>query len=455
MFTDRFLWSLYLASRVLGQARYPFKPRPAIRRDQSRRVRRTVAYAYEHVPYYRRTLERLGLTPSDFKTADDLSRLPILERRQIQEAPEEFISRAIHPSRCLVLSTSGSSGAPLTVLLDPTSVLSNVGHQTRYRAVLLAALGRRMRFRETLIFSPHSSVHKHKDYWRNRTLGADWLIPAKQKLSMYDPPSRNVAELMAFRPEVIQSYGSYLEELFAYLLEHERTYTPPKIVGFGADGISESARRMMRTGFGTECFGSYNAVEVGRIGFECPEHRGYHINEEVHPLRIVDSQGRNLPAGENGEVIVSDLVNRAMVILNYRLGDIASLHPDPCPCGRTLPLMSYLAGRSDDWIELPSGRRLHPQAVHTLLREESEVWQYQVVQAAPLSFRLSLLAKETCDRERTTARLTAKFLQAFGEEARIEVAFVASLPRTAAGKVRPIVSLVRKAAAGNPGGSTG
>ncbi len=155
----------------------------------------------------------------------------------------------------------------------------------------------------------------------------------------------------------------------------------------------------------------------------------------------MDPRGRTLPSGKDGEVVVSNLVNRAMVILNYRLGDIASLSAGSCACGRTLPLMSYPAGRSDDWIKLPSGRRLHPQAVHTLLREESAVWQYQVIQESPLSFRLSLVAKDACDREQIRARLTAKFRQTFGEDARVEVVFVASLPRTAAGKVRPIVSL--------------
>jgi len=447
MFAQRVYWSLYLGRRVLGQARYPFKPRPAILRDQSRHVRRMVAHAYANVPYYRRTLDELGLKPSDFRTAEDLARLPILERRRIQEAPRDFMSGAAQRSSWLVLSTSGSSGSPLTVFHDPRSVLSNVGHQARYRAVLLAALGRRFRYRETLIFSFSSSVLRHKDFLRERTLLAGWFIPAKQKLSMYDPPVRNVVELAAFRPDVIQSYGSYIEELFAYLAEHERAYQPPRVVGFGADGVSDSARRMMRARFGTECYGSYNAVEIGRIGFECPAHRGYHVNEDVHPLRIVDEAGRTLPPGEPGDVIVSNLVNRAMVFLNYRLGDIASLIPGPCPCGRTLPLLTYPAGRSDDWMELPSGQRLHPQAVHTLLREEYELWQYQVTQESPLSFRLSLVAKDACDREQTRARLTAKFRQTFGEDARVEVTFVAALPRTAAGKVHPIVSQSGKAPA--------
>jgi len=441
MLFSRLWWTVYLGARVIGQAGTPFKPRAVIRRAQSRRVQRLVAYAYRSVPYYRETLDRLNLKPADFKTAEDLARLPILERRQIQESPEQFTSSAVRLSRCLILCTGGSAGTPLTVPHDLRSVLDVLGHQERYRSVLSSIIGRRRRYRETWIFPPQSSPHKVRRYWWDRTFRMNRIIPDKQFLSMVDPPEKIVPLLNDYQPDAIHSYGSYIEELFAYLSAQAVPFARPKVVGFGADGLSESARRMIREQFGLECFSSYNAVEAWRIAFECPEHRGLHINEDYYPLRVVDPAGQTVPPGQPGDVIVSNLVNRAMVFLNYRLGDIAALVPEPCPCGRTLPLMSYPIGRRDDWVELPTGERLHPQAVHTLLREESAVWQYQVTQESPLSFRVSLLAKESCDRERTRVRLTAKFAQAFGDKAHIDVVFVSSIPRTAAGKIRPVISL--------------
>ncbi len=131
----RFFWSAYLGFHALRQPHYPFKRRAAIERDQARNVRRMVAHAYRRVPYYRDVLDGLGLKPSDFTTAADLARLPILERRQIQEAPEKFISRAEDISRCLVLRTGGSSGTPLVVYQDLGAVINDLGHQQRYRAV--------------------------------------------------------------------------------------------------------------------------------------------------------------------------------------------------------------------------------------------------------------------------------------------------------------------------------
>jgi len=79
----RLYWTWHLGCHYLKQVHYPFRSRDAVRHDQSRRIQRMVAHAYRFVPYYRETFDRLGLRPSDFRTVDDLARLPVLERREI------------------------------------------------------------------------------------------------------------------------------------------------------------------------------------------------------------------------------------------------------------------------------------------------------------------------------------------------------------------------------------
>ena len=236
---------------------------------------------------------------------------------------------------------------------------------------------------------------------------------------MLDPPEKNIPLINAFKPDVIHSYGSYLEVLFARLLATGEAFHRPKAVGFGGDGLSDSARKLIMDHFGIPAFSVYSSVEAPSIAFECGEHRGLHINEDIYPLRIVDASGRSLPPGEYGEVVVSNLVNRTMVLLNYRLGDLATLLPDPCPCGRSLRLMSFPEGRKDDWLELPTGEPVHPSLVYPLLRDEEGVLQYQLVQETPSDFHVSLVAKASCNRPETEARLAAKFGRVFGEKTRL------------------------------------
>lgn len=148
------------------------------------------------------------------------------------------------------------------------------------------------------------------------------------------------------------------------------------------------------------------------------------------PGRIRSSRG----------VVISDLTNRAMVLLNYRLGDVATMLPGRCPCGRSLPMISFLEGRRTEWLQSTSGKLVHPQGVRELLRTEVEVWRYQVVQRRPDHFEIAVVT-DTCDEERLRQRLAAKFAAQFSATTTTTVSFVTKLERTPQGKVRPVISL--------------
>ena len=401
-----------------------------------------VAHAYRFVPYYRETLDRLSLRPSDFRTVDDLARLPVLERRQIQLAPERFLSaaRSAWPQECF--HTGGSTGAPISIYHGLDAILQTAVHGQRYHDVFAAHFPARRKSRETWIFPStlSNTVRSHRLQVDNTFL-AKRIVSPRQFLSMLDSPEKNIPLINAFKPDVIHSYGSYLEVLFARLQATGEAFHRPKAVGFGGDGLSDSARRLILDHFGIPAFSFYSSVEAPSIAFECGEHRGLHINEDIYPLRVVDASGRSLPPGEYGEVVVSNLVNRTMVLLNYRLGDLAAILPGSCPCGRSLSLMSFPAGRKDDWLELPSGEPVHPSLVYPLLRDEEAVLQYQLVQEGPLDFHINLVAKASCNRPEIEESLAAKFGRVFGGEIRLRVSFVASIPRTLSGKIRRVVSM--------------
>jgi len=196
---------------------------------------------------------------------------------------------------------------------------------------------------------------------------------------------------------------------------------------------------MIEQRFGIPVFTTYQAVEAFKIGFECERHCGLHLNVDLYPLRVVDGAGRDVPQGQSGEVIVSNLVNRGMVLLNYRLGDIVTLLPDRCECGRSLPLLSYPEGRTDDLLEFASGRIVHPQAIRSAFNQERLVWEYQVEQLTDDDFRVSLLASSACDRQATRQRVVDQLATVLGH-ARIDVQFVESIDRTVGGKFAPVIS---------------
>ena len=150
-----------------------------------------VAHAYRFVPYYRETFDRLGLRPSDFRTVDDLARLPVLERREIQSAPERFLSsaRSAGPHECF--HTGGSTGAPISIYHGLDAILQTAVHGQRYHDVFAAHFSARRRSRETWIFpSADSNTMKYRRLQSDNTFLAERLVSSRQFLSMLDTPEK-------------------------------------------------------------------------------------------------------------------------------------------------------------------------------------------------------------------------------------------------------------------------
>jgi len=437
--TTRLLWTLYLAGHLRGQAHFAFRRLTAVRRIQARRVRRMISFAYSHVPYYRDTMQRIGLKPENVRTADDLARLPIIERDQLQRDPEYFVSRAQPLDSYLRVRSGGSTGAPRTIYWDLGGIFQNAAHAERERSIVARLVGRFTHYRESVITTGFSSDEAIQQLYRRHAFLPSVVGLQHQYLSLLDPPERNVALLNAFRPDVIRTYGSYLGQLFTHLQATGAPFHCPKVVFYDADELAAPARRLISEDFGVSILSAYQAVEAFKIAFECEHHRGLHLNLDAYPVRIVGRSGETLPPGESGEVIVSNLVNRGTILLNYRLGDVASLLPDRCPCGRTLPLLSFIEGRTDDWIRLPSGQVIHPQSVRTIFTNEGQVREYRVVHSGN-RFDIVVVAAPTCDRERLHARIAAGFAERFGPVAEVRVTFVDAIPRGPSGKLRPVES---------------
>ena len=199
-------------------------------------------------------------------------------------------------------------------------------------------------------------------------------------------------------------------------------------------------KRHLKRKFHLAILSNYGCLQALKIAFECQENLGLHLNLDLYPVRIVNGNGQELAAGERGDVIVSNLVTRASVFLNFRVGDIAAILPTPCPCGRTLPLLTYPEGRSYDFIRLPSGGIIHPYALCVIFSAEEEVWQFQIVQHSERQIEVRLVAADSADPQPIRQRVADKFASLLGKEVTVDIRFVDTVERTAAGKVRLVIS---------------
>ena len=441
MLASRLAWTLYMVWHTRGQANYPFRKPAELRQDQARRVRRIVTHAWLHVPYYRETMRRLGLTPDDFRSADDLAKLPVVRREQLQRDPEAFNSRVGNRKTWLLLRSGGSSGHPVIIFHSKAEVFYLAAVSARFRSIVQKTIGRKAGYRETHILPDHSSNTKIRLYWQEQALVPDG-IPAKlQRLSLADAPETNARLINEFKPDALYGFGSYLGLLFATVHARGLPFHKPKLVAFGADDLPPSSRRLIQDTFGIPAFSMYHCVECSRLAFECEKHTGVHVNADVFPVRITDAEGRTLPEGEQGEVVISNLLNTATVLLNYRLGDLATTLP-PCPCGRSLPLISYPQGRCEDWVVLPSGSTFNANNLIHLPDECRSVWQWQIVQENHSRFVVKLVVDPARDVTPTIEHIRQHFTRMLGTEIAVDIRLVDSIERPPSGKHRVFVSLV-------------
>ena len=138
---------------------------------------------------------------------------------------------------------------------------------------------------------------------------------------------------------------------------------------------------------------------------------------------------REVPIGESGQVVVSNLVNRGTVLLNYMLGDLARRLPEPCGCGRRCRCSRTSRGRTTDWLQSASGRPIHPQTLRGILREVAGVRRFQLVQERPGHVRVVAVTAPEADREAIRSQVVGE-AQRLPDPVDAEVEFSVTLPRT-------------------------
>jgi phenylacetate-CoA ligase len=373
----KLFWNSYLVLNTRRDARIPVRSREQLLAIQNKRLRKQILHAYHTVPHYREVMDRIGLSPRDVRSIADLSALPLIDSKQLARDPARFFSsRYTQPD--LILHTSGSTGYRKTVHYDNHALMHALLSGHRQRRVLATLVGTTFGYKELIIEPPGLTGTRLRHYFEQHS-----LIPKKLDFQRhYLTPSCTTFEfvdvLRSFEPHVVRGYGAHLGALFRELAIQNIPFPHPLLIIYGADSMSKADRWSIENRLDIPVWSSYQAVEALRIGFQCERRDGFHVNIDQIGLSIVDENGNAVPPGQPGRVIVSNLINRATVLLNYDIGDLACQHPDPCPCGRTLPLLSDIRGRTSDIISLPDGRRIHPFVLIDVIDSVSGVLQRQI-----------------------------------------------------------------------------
>jgi phenylacetate-CoA ligase len=428
--------TLTILRHLPGQRRAQFRPRRKLEAAHDRRVRALVAHAARHVPFYREVLRSRGIDPAEIRTVQDLVRLPLLTKEHVQAAGEEF--RAESRAEVVEFRTTGSTAMPLSVYHDRASLLANIAYSERERAVEAGLVGRRYRYRVLDVRAFGGTGGRVQAFYGQTSFRP--LRPERNALAVGTPLDEVVETVERLRPDVIRSYGGYLELLFRFAASSDGLRHRPRAVVYAGDTMSSAGRALIEEEFGIPVLSLYNAVEAFKIAFTCGSGHGFHLHEDLCHVRLIGPDGEPLPQGEAGEVVLSNLVNRGTVLLNYRLGDIARIEDGPCDCGRTSRRLVDLEGRVDDILDLGENVFVYPVQVWHVFRSRPEILRYQLVQRAPRRFVLKVVWPDPEAGARATEEVAAE-LRTILRSSEVEVNVCDELPAEQGGKFRHLVPL--------------
>lgn len=433
-------WNAFTLWHVRREARLPYRPLEDILTIQNRRVRSIVTHAYESVPYYREVMDEAGLRPTDFRTADDLARLPLLSGDQVARNPERFLSRRYRNGRSLELHSSGTQGRYRRIYYDPAALFLALAHGHRQRLVMEKFTGRVTGYREMVVARPGNIGLKIRGFYETHSWTPKQLDLSRSRLSPGDPLDDNVQTFNSVRPEALHGYGSYVGVFFRHAWERRLPLHRPKLVIYGGDRMADADRQLIETEFQTPVLSSYQAAEALRIGFQCEQRQGFHLSLDHIAVRVIDRSGNAVAPDGSGEIILSNLTNKATVLLNYKQGDVVTLSAFSCPCGRTLPTIEQIDGRADDLLVLSDGRVVHALVVQALLHRIPGVIQVQLIQSTLQHFTLNTVYIGAADWSVTRQQMEETLRSLIGNTITVTSQRVEQISPGPSGKIKAVIS---------------
>ncbi|HTU50716.1 MAG TPA: hypothetical protein VMF56_08985 [Acidobacteriaceae bacterium] len=401
-----------------------------LRKLQMRRLRQQLIDAYRYVPFYRLRMTQAGLTPLDIRTHEDLRLLPVLTKRDIQDHQDLLVSSNVPPSKRQQNQTGGSTGSPLQFFVDlerSDSRMASVARHNEWAGLRIGdwyahPWGSRFDVGDTPDPSP---AWRQKFLYRNLSLHTAAVTE--------EAMMRFVQVLRKYRPKYMVAYAQSAV-LFAEFCTanniHDITFESMIV---SAEMLLPGKRQILEETFRGKVFDRYGCREVSVIASECEYHSGLHVNADA--LIVEVEPDPNLPAGM-GRVLVTDLLNRSMPLIRYEIGDLASLDSEMrCPCGRSLPLIGNIQGRTSDFLRLPSGRMIAGPSLALLAADMNDVRQVQFIQADPSHVTLKVVAGNGyC--QRTEEELRRRMQPYLEQESCLTIVIADSIPSEPSGKYR-------------------
>lgn len=406
---------------------------------QLKRLKRLLKHANDNVPFYHKMFKKFNFIPKFVSNVNDLNKLPILTKEIVNKNFNELYARNYSKSNFISSFTGGSTGIPMKFYIDNKWEACNMGAAYRSWSWSGYNIGDKMAY----LWSAPQDIRSpsYIDKVRNhilKTIMLDAFDLTDETMERY------VKILRKFKPKIINSYASVIFTFSEYMNKIGIDYIKPKAILTTGDMLYDYKRKSIEQAFNCEVFDYYSGRDTTLQAAECHEHFGYHLSIENAVVEFI-KENKHVSSGETGNIIITDLCNYAMPFIRYEIGDLGTPSDERCPCGRNLPIMESLQGRTYDYIVTPDGKLLSGIFFHHILvhYEIQGIKEFQIIQKTKNKVIIYIVKNENEDTEDIN-RFISLFQKNVGDKIEIEVKFTSYIKRTPSGKLRHVISNVNK-----------
>ena len=399
------------------------------------RLRAFLADVGTHVPFYRQVFSEAGFDPAKMSRVADLQRLPFLTKPVIRANTDAL--RADDARGLARFNTGGSSGEPLIFFIGDERVTHDVAAKWRATRWWDVDIGDReiVVWGSPIELGAQDRVRQFRD-----ALMRTELMPAfemsETKLDGF------VARIRARRPAMLFGYPSAISHIARHAEKRGIRLDDlgVRVVFVTSERLYDDQRESIERLFGCPVANGYGGRDAGFIAHQCPS-GSMHITAEDIAVEIVDALGQVLPPGQSGEIVVTHLATRDFPFIRYRTGDIGVLEDTPCACGRGLPVLKEIQGRSTDFVIALDGTVMHGLSLIYVLRDIPAVRAFKIIQETLTLTRVQVEPSEGFS-DRDVVAIQSGLQARLGASVLIQVEKVAQVAAERSGKFRYVISKV-------------